>query len=414
VSPPARAEPLGPGTAARASPTNLIRPGCWYVTLPKMGRMRRLLALTGSTLLVLAACGNVSTVEPPAGAAGNPASGSSTSNAGATPGATGGAASGARGGTFAAGNSPSESGAAGTAGGAAGASGSEHGLAGAGEAGAAGAATEPARCAGVPAVCGPAGDADCCAASLIPGGTFNRSNDPAYPATVSSFKLDIYEVTVGRFRGFVDAYPASKPAAGSGRNPNDAHDEGWDPAWPLPADRVALLRMLKCDQPKKYAWTDSAAEGEGLPINCLDFYVSFAFCIWDGGRLPTEAEWNYAAAGGAQQRSLPWSSPAGEGECAQSGLPQAIQRVGFRSPGCDGRWGQADLSGNVYERTRDWMGAYPVPCVDCAGHTEPEGILFNVDRGGGFYHWGMSTATRDQLGASTPEADTGVRCARAP
>lgn len=249
---------------------------------------------------------------------------------------------------------------------------------------------------------------------MIPGGTFNRSNDSAYPATVSNFSLDIYEVTVGRFRKFVDAYPESKPVVGSGKNPHDPQDEGWEAAWPMPADRAALLRMLNCDDARRRAWTESVAEREGMPINCLDFYVSFAFCIWDGGRLPTEAEWNYAAAGGAEQRKMPWPQPAdGEG-CGQKGLPETIQRVGFRSPGCDGRWGQADLAGNVYERTRDWMGAYPLPCIDCAGHVEPEGTLFNVDRGGGFYHWDMATTTRDQLGASSPAADTGVRCARSP
>ena len=42
----------------------------------------------------------------------------------------------------------------------------------------------------------------------------------------------------------------------------------------------------------------------------MNWFESYAFCIWDGGFLASEAEWNYAAAGGSEQRYYPWSSPA--------------------------------------------------------------------------------------------------------
>ena len=77
--------------------------------------------------------------------------------------------------------------------------------------------------------CGASGTDDCCASPLVPGGTFNRDNDPNYPATVSDFRLDKYEITVGRFRAFVNAgmgTQANPPAAGSDANPNVAQRVG--------------------------------------------------------------------------------------------------------------------------------------------------------------------------------------------
>ena len=81
--------------------------------------------------------------------------------------------------------------------------------------------------AGGQADCGPGGNESCCTSPLVPGGTFSRSydgvsagyTDPQYRATVSDFRLDKYEITVGRFRQFVAAWDAGwRPAQGDGKH----------------------------------------------------------------------------------------------------------------------------------------------------------------------------------------------------
>ena len=90
------------------------------------------------------------------------------------------------------------------------------------------------------------------------------------------------------------------PAAATGAHPNLANS-GWDAAWNqfLSADTATLIGAIKCNATFQ-TWTDTAGSNENLPINCLTWYDAMAFCIWDGGYLPTEAEWNYAAAGGLE------------------------------------------------------------------------------------------------------------------
>ncbi len=174
-------------------------------------------------------------------------------------------------------------------------------------------------CVNLAASCGVNGTDTCCASPLVAGGMFFRSYDPVNdgfsgdmknPATVSDFRLDTYEVTVGRFRKFVEAGLGNQgkpPQAGAGANPYIANS-GWDPAWnaSLAVDTNGLKAALKCSVTYQ-TWTDNPAGAEARPINCVDWFEAFAFCAWDGGFLPTEAEWNYAAAGGAEQRPYPWS-----------------------------------------------------------------------------------------------------------
>ncbi len=277
-------------------------------------------------------------------------------------------------------------------------------------------------CAGLGASCGPGRDRSCCASSLVPGGTYNRSNDARYPATVSGFFLDTYEITVGRFRRFVAAYTQGMIAAGAGKNPNNAADAGWDKAWDasLPADATALQSIVQCEATYQ-TWTASAGVNENKPMNCLSWYEAEAFCIWDGGRLPTEAEWNYAAAGGSDQRKYPWgfAEPGADAKLAVYGCYYSgdsscfaadIAPVGSAAAG-NGRWGQADLAGNMWEWVQDGSGDYPSPCLDCANSNAP---TYRGIRGGSFVNdvLDQSSSSRSNSKQSNHPHYIGARCAR--
>jgi formylglycine-generating enzyme required for sulfatase activity len=286
-------------------------------------------------------------------------------------------------------------------------------------------------CQGLATTCGATGDGNCCAAGVVPGGPFFRSYDAVTftnknnPATVSSFKLDLYEATVGRFRKFVAGYPLNLPVAGAGKNPHDSQDTGWDSAWNviLAPDQATLIANIKttggiCDE---FDWTDTPGSKESKPINCINWYEAFAFCIWDGGRLPSEAEWNYAAAGGGGtegQRVYPWSVPPTSTTISSSyavynNVPYAAT-VGSKPSGI-GLWGHSDLAGNVAEWLRDaHHSAYITPCNDCANHavsTNGRAI-----RGGPFWDDANAqrTSARDNNPETTRDDGFGVRCVRSP
>jgi sulfatase modifying factor 1 len=272
----------------------------------------------------------------------------------------------------------------------------------------------------------------CCASPLVPGGPFDRSydgipdggyDDPSFAATLSDFRLDRYEVTVGRFRRFVEAgqgTQASPPPQNAGGRINLA-GSGWDTSYDshLVADTPALISALKCD-PTYQTWSDAPGAGEELPINCVTWFEAMAFCAWDRGFLPTEAQWNYAAAGGAEQRAYPWSQPPSSlalDDTYAVFMVNAAAPVGSKSPKGDGRWGQADLAGNVFEWTLDWYYTpyRAVPCTDCAELAMPS-TDGRVNRGGSF---NFAPATlrsgfRVNFPPSNRYAFFGVRCARLP
>jgi formylglycine-generating enzyme len=305
---------------------------------------------------------------------------------------------------------------------------------------------EPPSCASGGAGMTDCGESDdsCCTSLAVAGGTYYRTytNDGsgptalADPAGVSGFRLDKYEVTVGRFRQFVAAWNGGSgwtPPAGSGKHTHlnggqglansgspGTYEAGWiaaDDGNVAPTDA-----NLACGEPNQ-TWTPSVEGNEHLPINCVNWQESYAFCIWDGGFLPSESEWEYAAAGGSEQREYPWgSNPPGIANdfaiynCSfTTGGLCGPAPVGSATLGA-GAWGQLDVAGNVLHWDLDWYATYVDPCTDCAFVTTSP---YRVPRGAGF---DTSAATlpssfRNTFMATPPSAravDLGFRCARTP
>jgi formylglycine-generating enzyme required for sulfatase activity len=326
--------------------------------------------------------------------------------------------------------------------------------------------------------CGGEAGESCCTSLEVTGGTYDRiydltgnpldpigdggssihvgggPTDEADPATVSAFRLDKYLVTVGRFRQFVSAWAGGKgylPPPGSGKHTHlnagsglengaepGAFETGWvasDDVYVAPTDS----NLTKC--PPDSTWTPLVGDGshENLPIDCETWYEAYAFCIWDGGFLPSEAEWEYAAAGGSQQRQYPWGStdPGTMSLYAiygclyppnQSGLPprpdagcmgtENIAPVGTATLGV-GRWGQLDLEGELSVWNLDWCASdYVNPCTNCAFLPEsvPAVNAVRVSRAANYTLTApyMLPVFRGYTPPTYRGNNNGIRCARIP
>jgi sulfatase modifying factor 1 len=301
-----------------------------------------------------------------------------------------------------------------------------------------GAPARPSSCRELAETCGPMGNASCCAGTLVPGGSFLRSydgvgyDDATFPATVAPFSLDTYEVTVGRFRAFVEAGYGTRafpPTPGEGaRSLNGGEAAGWDASWTtrLPATTADLVDAIQCDSLLQ-TWTEAPGENESRPMNCVSWYEAVAFCLWDGGFLPTEAEWNFAASGGEEQRAYPWSSPPRSLElttdhasfdCLGDGTSTCrntdLVLVGTRPAG-NGRWGHADLAGNL----REWVlddHTGPYATQNCENCVELGSAPDKVFRGGSYLSEPMLLRSSDRSWDALDDHfdNLGIRCARSP
>ncbi len=210
---------------------------------------------------------------------------------------------------------------------------------------------------------------------LVPAGCFTMGSDPtrdrdaaedelpARRVCLSAFWMDVYEVTYAGYQAFVEA--------GGYSNADYWSPEGFD--W---------LTRSGFTGPENRAQPQDEREAR---VN-LSWYEADAYARWRGGRLATEAEWEYAARG-ANNRLYAWGDGYQLGysiinETTRGGsAPTRPAVVGSRP--ADRSWaGVYDLVGNACEWVNDWYAPYPAEA-----QTDPTGAAAGtqrVIRGGNF------------------------------
>ncbi len=183
--------------------------------------------------------------------------------------------------------------------------------------------------------------------------------------------IDKYEVTNAAWQAFVDD--------GGYTTQDYWSEDGW--AW---LDDQNVRRLPKrCDR--------TNTQTEAHPRACITWYEAEAYANWRGGRLPTEAEWEFAARS-PESWIYPWGN---EWDAALANVVESESAMPVGSFPDGASWvGALDMAGNVMEWTNDWLAPYdPSVKDDPTGAAEGQ---FKVERGGwwGSNEWVARTTFR--------------------
>ncbi|MFI9595740.1 formylglycine-generating enzyme family protein [Nonomuraea sp. NPDC052265] len=240
----------------------------------------------------------------------------------------------------------------------------------------------------------------------IPGGSFFMGDpfDEGYPADgetpvhevrLSPFRMDATAVTVAMFDAFVreTGYRTDAERAGNSAvfrlalAASRSDVLGFDPAVPW------WVTVRGADWRHPFGPLSQAEPDH--PVVHVSWHDAMAYCAWAGRRLPTEAEWEYAARGGLNGQRFPWGAepaPGGRWMCNiwqglfphdNTGEDGWLATAPVRSYPAN-EFGLHEMSGNVWEWCADWFSATYYSAAPVSGPRGPSTGDRRVIRGGSY------------------------------
>lgn len=228
---------------------------------------------------------------------------------------------------------------------------------------------------GVPMVFVPAGN-------FIMGSNISDAADekPSHSVFLDDYYIDKFEATNARYKACVDVGECDPP-----KHP-----------------------YFFAETPKKKYYSNS--QYDDYPVIYVDWNMAKAYCEWRGARLPTEAEWEKAARGDADERIYPWGDNL---ECGQANyyqcvnLPSEVGTYGLgKSP-----YGAYDMAGNVLEWVADLYSANYYQTSPGQNPLGPDSGQSRIVRGGSWTKFDVRVTNRIGVAPSSATFDIGFRCA---